>query len=150
MNAYTQQPLRDKIFELEKVMKELPQVELKVVHHWVPGVYIRELHVPKGTTLVGKIHKYDQFHFLLKGELLVSIDKEVQCIKAPATILSKAGAKRVAYAKEDTVWLMVHGTDETDIAKIEDHFIAKSEQEWLEFCKKEPMLPLEGDVKCLT
>lgn len=149
LNHYHNQ-FRNKIFAIEAEMKKMPQAELKVKHFFVPGVYIRELFVPKGAVLVGKIHKYKQFHWLMKGKLKVSIGDKIEYIEAPAAMITEAGSKRVAYALEDTVWLMVHGTYETDLDKIEHHFIAQSEREWLEFCKSEPMLPLEGDNKCLT
>lgn len=141
--------MRAKVFAFERMLKQLPQVELAVTHHFVPGVYIRELFMPKGAVLVGKIHKYKQFHWLMKGELKVNIGDKIEHLIAPCIMISEPGAKRVAYALEDTVWLMVHGTNETDVDKIENHFIAKSEQEWLEFCKSEPQLPLADEQKCL-
>ncbi len=56
--------------------------------------------------------------------------------------MSPAGAKRIARAIEDTTWLMVHGTDETDLDKIESHFIANTEQEFLDFVNEQKKLPL--------
>jgi hypothetical protein len=37
------------------------------------------------------------------------------------------------YVLEDTVWTTYHPTEETDLGKIEDHVIAKSYDEYLEF-----------------
>lgn len=142
--------IRDATFAIEKAMAKFPQVELEVKHYFVPGAYIRELRVPKGVVLVGKIHKYKQFHWLMTGELEVSIGDKIERLRAPCVMITEAGSKRVARALEDTVWMMIHGTNETDLDKIEDHFIAKSEDEWLEFCRKEPELPLLDKQQCLT
>lgn len=127
-------PMIDKVFEAEAFMKQMPQVELKVIHHFSKDVYARELHIPAGTTLTGKIHKFDNLNILSKGKLQVLIDDEIVTVEAPFTVVSPAGTKRIAHALTDCIWTTIHGTNETDLDKIESQFIAKSENEWLEFC----------------
>lgn len=139
----TPMDVRDKVFAIEAKMKQMPQLDLAVLHHFSDGIYGRELIILKDTIIVGKIHKYRSLNILMKGELSVLIDGDIRRIKAPIITVAPPGMKRIAYAHEDSIWLTVHGTNETDLAKIEDHFIAQSETEWLEFCKREPMLPLE-------
>lgn len=117
-------------------MRKMPPVECPVTHHFSQGVYARELFIPKGTVLTGKIHKYHQLNIMSKGDLSVLTDEGIKRVQAPFTIVSPPGTKRIAYAHEDTVWTTIHGTDETDLDKIEAHFIAQSEQEFLEFCGK--------------
>lgn len=141
--------LRDKVFAIENVMLQMPQLALKLEHYFSEGIYARQLFIPKDTTIVGKIHKYRSLNVLLQGELSVYLDDNIQRVKAPVVTIAPAGMKRIAYAHEDSIWLTIHRTDEVDLNKIEHHFIAQSEDEWLEFCKREPRLPLEGDVKCL-
>lgn len=126
-------PMRAKVLKAEEVMKALPQVEMLVTHHFAEGVYGRELFIPKDTVLTGKIHKYSQLNVLVKGDISVLTEDGVKRVKPPFIIVSPAGTKRIAYAHEDTIWLTVHGTKETDIDKIEEHFIAQSEAEYLEF-----------------
>lgn len=140
---------RDKVDAIEDAMRKMPQLELEVKHHFSNGVYARELIIPKDTVLVGKIHKYQNMNMLVKGELDVLVDGEIKRVKAPFITISPAGTKRIAYAIEDSIWVTIHGTNELDLTKIEDHFIAQSEEEWLEFCKSEPLLPLGGEQKCL-
>jgi len=123
-----------KVFAIEAIMKEYPQVELKVIHHFSKGVYARELHIPAGVILTGEIHKFENLNILSKGKIQVLIDDTVQEIEAPFTVVSPAGTKRIARALEDCVWTTIHGTEEIDVDIIEKTFIAKSEQEWLEFC----------------
>lgn len=123
-----------KVFALEAIMKEQPQVNLKVKHYFSKGVYARELYIPAGVILTGEIHKFANLNILSKGKIQVLIGETVQEIEAPFTVVSPAGTKRIARALTDCVWTTVHGTDEVDVGIIEKTFIAKSEQEWLEFC----------------
>lgn len=125
---------RDKVFEIEVLMKNMPQLELKVVHYFSKGVYARELHIPAGTVLVGEIHKFRNLNILSCGRIQVSTEDGIIEVEAPFTVVSPAGTKRIARALTDCVWTTIHGTDETDLNSIEKTFIAKSEDEWLEFC----------------
>lgn len=136
---------RDMVQQAEAEMRQLPQVELQVKHHFSQGVYGRELFIPKGTVLTGKIHKYPQLNVLVSGELSVLTEEGVKRVKPPFIVVSPAGTKRIAYAHEDSIWLTVHGTEENDLEKIENHFIAQSEQEYLEFCNSLQI----GEQKCL-
>lgn len=126
--------LREKTFALETEMRRMPnQIQIEVIHHFSPGVYAREIHIPADTTLVGEIHKYPQLNILSQGEISVSTDDGIKRISAPFTIVSPAGTKRVAYAHTDCVWTTILHTEETDIDKIWNHFIAKDEDDWLAF-----------------
>lgn len=127
---------RDKVLKLEKEMMRMPQVELKHVDYFSKDVYARELHIPAGVTLTGKIHKYQNLNILSKGEMTVSTDEGMKRVSAPFTIVSPPGTKRVAYAHTDCIWTTVHGTDKQDVDQIELEFVAQSDTEYLEFCKQ--------------
>ena len=137
-----QSSMREKVFKAEALMLQMPQRELEVKHYFSQGVYARELYIPKDTILVGKLHKYKQLNILSKGDISVLIDEEVKRIQAPFTVVSPAGTKRIAYTHEDSVWLTIHGTEETDIDLIEDIFTASSEQDYLDFINRQLELPL--------
>jgi len=123
--------VRDEIFRkvdaLETSINELPAVEIPVTHHFSKNVYAREIFIPKGTVLTGKIHKYANLNIMSQGEMSVLMeDGTVQRIKAPFTVVSPPGTRRVAYAHENTVWTTIHGTDETDVDAIETQFVAQT------------------------
>lgn len=123
-----------KVYALEALMKVQPQVECKVIHHFSKGVYARELHIPAGVILTGEIHKFENLNILSKGKIQVLVGGDIQEVEAPFTVASPPGTKRIARTLTDCVWTTIHGTDEKDLNIIEHTFIAKSEQEWLEFC----------------
>jgi hypothetical protein len=125
-------PIRDQIMNLETFMKAMPaqeQVELPVYHHFSKGVYARELRIPKGHVVVGKIHKYQNLNILAQGDITVVTEDGPLRIKAPAVVVSPPGVKRVGYAHEDTVWICVHATEQTDLDAIEEEVIAKTYDE---------------------
>lgn len=114
------------IHDLEIKLRDLPQTEIPLTHYFSKGVYAREIKINKDSLLIGKIHKHQTMNVISSGEVSVlSIDGCMR-VKAPYTFVSSPGAKRVIYAHEDAVWTTFHGTDETDIEKIEDEFIAKT------------------------
>lgn len=144
INYYTklnyERNIRQKVFAAEAFMRHQPQIELKVIHHFSKGVYARELHIPAGVILTGEIHKFTNLNILSKGKIQVLIGDVVEEIEAPFTVVSPAGTKRIARAITDCVWTTVHGTDEVDVGIIEKTFIAKNEQEWLEFCNANQLM----------
>lgn len=131
---------RSKVQAAEAFMRQFPQVKLRVEHDFCSGVYARTLYIPKGIALTGHIHKYDNLNILLQGKMSVLVDEQMKVIEAPFKVVSPAGIKRIAWALEDSVWMTIHGTYEKDLNVIENHFIAHSEQEYLEFCNEQPKL----------
>ncbi len=116
---------RDKMMALENEMRKHPQLEDQVTHHFAPGVYARELFIPKGALLTGKIHKTEHLNIISQGKIIVSNMGESRTITAPHILVSKPGTKRAGYALEDTIWITIHPTLETDLIKIEEEVIAK-------------------------
>lgn len=115
-------------------------IDIPINHHFSDRVYAREMQMPAGALVVGKIHKKNNLNILSKGEVSVlSIDGLIK-VKAPYTFVGSVGTKRLIYAHDDVVWTTIHGTEETDLDKIENEFIAKNYDE----------LPLEAKEKlCL-
>lgn len=132
--------IRDKIFAAERWMKEQPQLELKVFHHFSYGIYARELHIPEGTILTGEIHKFENLNILSKGRISVLTEEGIKEVGAPFTVVSPPGTKRIAYAHTDCIWTTIHGTFERDLDIIKQQFVATTEKDWLEFCGANQLL----------
>lgn len=95
-----------------------------VRHIFAPGVYCREMTIPMGVTVVGKIHRHAHVNVISKGRVAVITEFGQEVIEAPRTWVSEPGTKRAVMALEETIWLTVHPTEETDLDKIEAHVIA--------------------------
>jgi hypothetical protein len=116
--AVREQKLKDRIDTFQALMLQQPQAEIPVRNVFSGGVYAREIFVPKGTLLVGKLHMTEHLNICLQGDLtFVTVDGPKR-IKAPAMFSSPAGTKKLAYANEDSIWVNVHpdmGLDPEDI-----------------------------------
>lgn len=130
--------VRNFISEIEAHLAKQEQIDVPVTHHFSKSVYAREMTLAKGSLVIGKIHKYQNLNILSQGEAsILSIDGAIR-VKAPYTFVASPGTKRMIFAHEDLVWTTIHGTDETDVDKIEEEFILTSydkidhkEDKWL-------------------
>ena len=139
--------IRDKILKFESTLKSIDNKDIIVVtdknseqlcpltHKFSDGIYVREIFIPAGCFVVGKIHKHDHPNFLLSGETIVVTEEGTQELKGPLSMISKAGTKRALYAKTDLVWITVHlnPTNTTDLAELEKEIIAPSYLEYQKF-----------------
>lgn len=112
--------------DFQEKLKDLDQVAIPVTNHFSKDIYGREITMPKGTIVVGKIHKHSSLNILAGGEISLLTEEGTKRLKAPYVVSSKPGIKRVIYVHEDATWVTVHGTDETNVEKIEEQFIAKN------------------------
>lgn len=144
---------RDKIVKFESMLRNVDGAftgdskECPLKHSFSDGIYVREITIPKGMVIVGKIHKHDHPNFLLKGEVLVVTENEgEEHLSAPCSMISKGGTKRALYAKTELVWTTVHSnpTNTRDLNELEKIVIADSFEDYEKFLIKE-----EGAMKKL-
>ena len=107
--------------------------EFEVKHTFLDGVYMRELFIPKGSFLIGKVHKLPCLNIVSRGDISVITETGSARVKAGYSVSSPAGLQKVGYAHEDTVFVNVFRTDETDLSKIEGAISFDSYSEQLEF-----------------
>ncbi len=112
--------------EVQAELAKLPQVECPVFHHFAPGNYARECHLPAGSLVIGKIHKHAHINVISQGRVSVITEQGRTDMEAPCTFVSQPGTKRAVFAYEHTVWTTIHPTNETDVEKIEAEIIAPS------------------------
>jgi hypothetical protein len=91
--------------------------------------YAREMMIPKGTLIIGKIHRHQHLNFIAKGKVIVFTEFGQKHLEGPCTFVSEVGLKRAVYAEEDTLWTTVHLTEfesEAELDKIEQEVISPS------------------------
>lgn len=128
----SREEIRDKLYRLENTMLQMPQRECPLEHLFAHGIYARQMFIPKGTLLTGKIHKFSHINVVLKGDISVATEHGVQRIKAPAIFVAEPGTKRAGFAHEDTIFINFHGTFETDVSKLEEELVTNDYQAYLE------------------
>lgn len=116
--------MRQKVDRLERAMYDMPQADCPVRHFFAPGMYAREITIPKGVTLVGAIHKNENLAVLSKGVLELVTEDGTVTISAPCTVTIKPGTKNAALALEDAVWtnFLPNPDNETDTDKLVEVF----------------------------
>jgi hypothetical protein len=96
------------------------------------SVYGRQMFIPQGTLIVGKIHRHQHLNFIIKGKVSVATEFGKKMYEAPCGFLSEVGLKRAVLAEEDTIWMTVHMTKhngEEYLDEIEAELIAPSYSE---------------------
>jgi quercetin dioxygenase-like cupin family protein len=125
LDAATSLPTREQITRLQSAMLPIQTEQPTPAHHFAPGMYLRELTVPAGMLIVGKIHKHAHFLMVLKGRARVVSEFGDETLEAGYFGVSQPGVKRVVYALEDTLFLTVHANkdDAQDLIAIEAEHI---------------------------
>jgi hypothetical protein len=123
--------IKEAVLSLEEaIVREFgrgnPDEIAPVNHYHCEGNYAREIFIPKGVCIVGKLHRHEHINVISKGECLVVTEEGREVLTAPLTFISKPGIKRAVYGIEDTVWTTVHPTEATDLKEIENEVIAPS------------------------
>lgn len=95
-------------------------------HLLCDGMYSRKLFIPKGTLLIGKIHRKDCINVVASGDISILTERGTYRARAGDTAASPAGTMKVGYAHEDTVFLNVFRTNLTRVADIENEIACTS------------------------
>ena len=119
----------NRVFDLENVMRDMEQLELETIHHFAPGVYARELRVPAGSVITGAVHRTEHLNICAVGHLTVVNGDDKRDIRGPYIFTSPPGTKRAAVVHEDTVWITIHATNETNIDKLESVLVTNDPKE---------------------
>lgn len=127
------------IEKIESKILAMPQAPMNVVHKFGPRIYMRELTLPKGVLVVGHHQNFEHVNIFLKGRInFVNDEGKIVEMCAPMTFVGKPGRK-VAYILEEALWINVYATNETDIEKLEAHFLTKSNT-WMNDLKEKQKL----------
>lgn len=110
---------RAAIMEYERQLLEMPQIKLEAKHYIAGGMYARELFMPKGSTVTGKIHLKEHLCHVSFGVVTVVEDTQSYLVVGPCTFVGKPGSKRVLLMHEDTLWTAFHTTDKLTVEECE-------------------------------
>jgi hypothetical protein len=126
---------RESIVRLQECIKDMPQINPPVNHHFAPYMYAREIFMKAGDLVVGKIHNHSHVNNISKGRVLVTTEFGSEELVAPYQFVSKAGTKRAVMVLEDCIWTTYHpqkkrDVSEKDLADIEADVIAKDYDEF--------------------
>jgi hypothetical protein len=159
-NLKTLEKRRKEIFDIENAMKNNTDPNYKthigdnkitpIKHSFSDGIYVREMFVPKGTMLVGKIIKDTHHIFLMSGKIAIITEDGDKIIEGPCSFVAKGGTKRVGYALTDVVWINVHPnvTDTKNLKKLEKQIVVENYDEYNRYLEtKKPISIKSFNIK---
>lgn len=126
-----QTEIRQKLIDLELACKtcDLPEADIPATEFFSDGCYGRQVFIPKGTCLVGEIHRTEWIIVVSRGKIKVVSEEGISIIdatEAPVTFISPAGVKRAGYALEDTWWTGFRATPLTSTEAIRKEHLVDS------------------------
>ncbi len=118
-------PTLAQIERLENLIRQGETIDLPPRHYFSDGIYAREITIPAGTVLTGKMHRTEHINVVSKGKITVWTEDGMKTISAPFTFISSPGTKRAGYAHEDTIWTTFHSNpgNEQDLLRLEEALI---------------------------
>lgn len=142
--------VRGKIENIEAEMLKHPQVDCPLLHLFAPGVYARQITIPAGTVLTGKMHLHDDINVLLSGEIDVMTEYGMQRMVGPNMFVAKAETKKLGHAITDVVWVTFHANpqDITDVDALVATLVHNDREDGLLLQAPAPQRLIEGEEQC--
>ncbi len=118
-------PTREMIQRFESELRaqisqgQLQAIEDNAQHTFAGGIYSRQILIPKGAWITGKIHRTAHLNIMASGDITVWTDDGMKRLQGYNVIPGTPGTKRVGYAHEDTIWVTLHATHETNLDLLE-------------------------------
>lgn len=110
----------------------LEDLEASAKRYFCNGVYIKELLVPAGTLMVGKVHKTEHLVVMTCGDVSVMTPDKIFRLTGHNVFNSSAGMKRVGYFHEDTMWMNVHASHGiTNSDEMDDYLVEEADRSWI-------------------
>lgn len=123
--------MNERIEVMEHHMLQCEQVEIPVREWFVNGMYAREVVVPAGTLVTGRVHKRAHLLVMSEGDALIATPQGVVRMKGPMTMEGLPGRKIAGYAFTDVRWLSIDRSDSPDMAGALDDVTVVSMREFL-------------------
>ena len=116
---HSPEEIRELVYAIENQIKQFPQIEISVTHKFSDGLYYREILIPKGCRLAGRLHKQSDMNVVYYGDIDILTEFGFKRVTGQCSFPGKAGIKQVGIAYEDTLWATIHHTHLTDLKEIE-------------------------------
>ena len=129
--------MRKKIAEIGQCLLTITgqYCDLPVTHEFAEGMYIRRMLIPKGTLIVGKVHKRPCINVVESGDIAVLTESGAMRVKNGFMSVTPAGLQKLGYANEDTIFtniFSVDGNADANIEALEQLLVCDSYDEYAE------------------
>ena len=139
---------RDKVIELENSLINIAD-EVNIITHqdskpfplkhtFADEIYVRQMGMDKGSSVIGAIHNHEHVWFLLTGHISVATEDVIEDYIAPCYVVSTPGTKRVIHANEDSIFVNIHKNPSNthNIEELENEIVSRDYKEYEEYINK--------------
>ena len=123
-------PVTTLVEMLETLIREYPQVEIPTNHSYAGGIYEREIFVPAGALITGKIHLHEHLAKLVSGTMSILSDSIAGTWTGPVTFCCRPGEKRLGFARTDCVFSTYHTVVQSTPEEMEQALVVSSLDEY--------------------
>jgi hypothetical protein len=115
-------------------LKQLTQMQMPPFrHYFCDDVYVKEMIIPAGTLMTGKIHNTEHISIMTRGDVSVMTGDTKERLRGFSIFKSPIGVKRVGYFHQETQWINVHNANGiTDLDEMEEWVTRHSDLTWIE------------------
>lgn len=93
--------------------KEIKPLSCQLVHTFTPGMYSRQITMPKDSLILSEIHLTEHQFIISKGIACVKInEKDWDILEAPYHGITKPGTCRLLGITEECIWTTFHPATE--------------------------------------
>lgn len=111
----------EKVYQLETVTRQHPQVEIPTYHVIHAGMYLRTIRIPAGTLLTGVFIKIPT-GLVVSGHVTTYVGDEFTELKGYNVIAASAGRKQIFMAHTEVHMTMMFPTKARTVAEAEAEF----------------------------
>jgi len=127
--------------KLESELKKLPQLtdeDYQLKEYYSGGLYCRQITIPAGALITGRIYKFDHIEMMVSGEItIISADGPKNTYEGFNVISAKSGKRQAGLAISDTVWMTVNQVPENvPLNKMLDYTSVLTYEEYDSFYKE--------------
>lgn len=97
--------------------------------HFIDGVYIRELLIPKEHIVTSRIWKKERLWIIAQGEATFALETGTQRIRAPFTKVIPPFTRAAIYTHADTLWFAVTRAEAMNHEDVEKEVIVDTKDE---------------------
>lgn len=121
----------ERLNRLQEVLEGLPQIDCKLTHYFVPGVYARQISLKKDDVVMGAVHREQNLIIVSKGVLAVATEDGAVLVRAGDTFICEPGTKNAVTVIEDATWTNIHGNpdNERDLAVLTQRYTESTIEE---------------------
>lgn len=113
-------------------------------HYFANGSYVREMALPAGVIVVGRIHKHETINILLEGEITVVDENGSRTdLKAPHIFIAPAGNQKAAITRTPVRWLNSVACETKDPKEAELMLTCETMEEYNQYLEDKKLIEVK-------